>query len=250
MEGTVTSYLDTKGYGFVRGDDGRDYFLHRDDIAPGVEPAHGLRLAFEETATPKGYRARSARVVAPAEARWELPPDLLTSKEMSVRGWELLEQPAWLMRVSTRESPDEARRLVCAAAREAGASGVLGLHYSKSRGSEAGTGRGVHHYTIHHYSGVPAMLARKTYSGGCARGELMSLNVQLSLLKQHLEGKTRSARRTATITALLAFLIIGVGGALVTEGLMGGIPLLAGVIVAALLAWMISHDHDSWLEPL
>ena len=32
MFGTVTGYFDNKGYGFIRGEDGNSYFIHKKDI--------------------------------------------------------------------------------------------------------------------------------------------------------------------------------------------------------------------------
>ena len=60
MIGTVTSYLSDKNYGFIKGEDGKDYFFHgsslkdKNDINKLCED---LILEFEQKATPKGYSA-------------------------------------------------------------------------------------------------------------------------------------------------------------------------------------------------
>ena len=74
MRGRVTSFLTEKGYGFIRGDDGRDYFVHLDDVAGHVPLVDSQVVMFETTTTAKGYRARSVRP-GPAPHPVYLDPD-------------------------------------------------------------------------------------------------------------------------------------------------------------------------------
>jgi len=67
MTGTVDKAILPKGYAFVAGDDGRDYFLHVDDWT-GVWDARdlrrGVRVEFEtREVSPDRYRAMNARAV-------------------------------------------------------------------------------------------------------------------------------------------------------------------------------------------
>lgn len=248
MEGTVSTYLPSKGYGFVKGDDGRDYFLHCDDVPAGVEVAEGLRLIFEEAATPKGYRARRASVGAKAAIAWELPTELLTSKTGEVKGWDVIEPAAWMMTSSSRESPDDARDQLQRAAMEIGATGIVQMRYFKSRGSEAGTGRGTHHFTIHHFAATPVMLARKTYRGGKPVEDLTGLNRRLRMLKEHLEEKTRASTRLVMITALTIAVLIGSASFVVPE--LSGVFVLGALLVSGFAYFAIRTDHDSWLQAL
>ena len=59
MRGTVKSFLPEKAYGFIRGEDGRDYFFHLNDLVNRFEPVPLQTVYFDPTATRKGLKARS-----------------------------------------------------------------------------------------------------------------------------------------------------------------------------------------------
>ena len=103
MEGTISSFLPSKGYGFLRGDDGRDYFVHHYDIIEMQVVVEGQRVAFEESATPKGYRARRVRPMAVTGAmRYILPDEVLTSRGATIKGWEVLVRSRWAVNGTSR----------------------------------------------------------------------------------------------------------------------------------------------------
>ncbi len=63
MTGTMTRVVADRGFGFLKGDNGTDYFFHRQEVGGG-DLAHllpGARVAFEEQQGPKGPRAGSVR---------------------------------------------------------------------------------------------------------------------------------------------------------------------------------------------
>ena len=49
LQGIVRVWNDDRGFGFVRGDDGRDYFFHRGSFSGGwdADLAAGQRLVFD-----------------------------------------------------------------------------------------------------------------------------------------------------------------------------------------------------------
>lgn len=64
MEGTVARLIGEKGYGFIKGEDSKDYFFHRqdfnghfDDLVTDFQTAKNLRVTFEWAPSPKGLRA-------------------------------------------------------------------------------------------------------------------------------------------------------------------------------------------------
>lgn len=255
MEGSVSSFLTAKGYGFARGDDGRDYFLHKSDIDPAVGVViEGQRIVFEESATPQGYRARRVRPVAlTAATRYLVPEQVLESNASAVRGWEILETSPWKIRGTSRDSPDSAKADLLIKARCLGATGVVLVQYSKTTGSESGTGRGTHHYTIHHFRGHPVVLARLSTSGTANKSDLEGLGKRAAALKAELVAKSEASRTSAAITALVV-----VGAGLLAGAVMGagehGVPGLVPVAISLILAFIvyqtIATDHDSWLEAL
>jgi cold shock CspA family protein len=65
MNGTVIRVLADKGFGFIKGDDGKEYFFHRQDLQAGefdyiandVEGGRTVQVIFESVPSPKGPRA-------------------------------------------------------------------------------------------------------------------------------------------------------------------------------------------------
>ena len=60
MTGSVKSLTRDRGFGFIRGEDGLDYFLHRSELRDGLsfdQLREGQRVAFEPRQSDKGPRA-------------------------------------------------------------------------------------------------------------------------------------------------------------------------------------------------
>ena len=57
MEGTVKFYNFVKRFGFISGDDGKDYFVHLSGIKPGVKINEGDRVKFDPEEGEKGLKA-------------------------------------------------------------------------------------------------------------------------------------------------------------------------------------------------
>lgn len=61
MKGTVQWYSARKGYGFVRGEDGKDVFVHRTALPMGVYLNEGDEVEFEVEQSDRGPRAANVR---------------------------------------------------------------------------------------------------------------------------------------------------------------------------------------------
>ncbi|HEX2222353.1 MAG TPA: cold shock domain-containing protein [Candidatus Limnocylindria bacterium] len=58
--GTIKRVIAERGFGFIRGDNGKEYFFHRDELPESVEfdrLVGGEQVTFEAERTPKGDRA-------------------------------------------------------------------------------------------------------------------------------------------------------------------------------------------------
>lgn len=254
MDGTLTHYLPSKGYGFIRGDDGRDYFAHHEDFG-STAPADGLRVRFDENVTPKGYRARAIQAIVPAAAnQYTVPDEILQTRDAELRDWELIEASPWRIHGSSRESPEHARIDLRYKAHLLGANGLVLVQYYKTRGSEQGTGSGRHYYTIHNYHAHPVTVARRHAQGAKRREELEGLDTRIRQVKTGLVARTRTSSRNAWQAALGLFVAVPVGAAVIGELSIRGGSLLMVAAIACILAaaafMAIRRDHDSWLEPL
>lgn len=247
MEGTVKSFLPSKGYGFVRGDDGNDYYLHGRDMLDGHAPRQGLRVAFEEAATPKGYRARRVRQLAAAiGGRYVTPSQVVETKGSEFAEWEVLESIPWYIIGTSRDSPDAAQADLRAHAREIGANAVMLVQYFKTKGSEAGTGRGVHHFTIHNFRAVPAVVGRAAGSEGAVREDLVGMSREIEQVAGQLARKREERRRRGIVCIVAGVAAMGVGVALAGPML---VVLIPGVVILLLAKDFFQHE-DLWLEPM
>jgi CspA family cold shock protein len=64
--GTIKRVISDRGFGFISGEDGKEYFFHRDGLAASLDfdrLADGEPGEFELQATPKGPRAVNVRPV-------------------------------------------------------------------------------------------------------------------------------------------------------------------------------------------
>lgn len=61
MEGKVKWYSDMKSYGFIQTDDGKDVFVHRNALSPGVILREGDSVEFDIETTDKGPQATNVK---------------------------------------------------------------------------------------------------------------------------------------------------------------------------------------------
>ncbi|MFC1697100.1 cold-shock protein [Nanoarchaeota archaeon] len=57
MEGTVKFFNPMKGFGFISGEDGSEYFVHVSAIPEGLELNEGDRVTFEVVEGDRGPKA-------------------------------------------------------------------------------------------------------------------------------------------------------------------------------------------------
>ncbi len=66
MEGKVKWYNRKKGYGFIIGDDDKEYFIHYTALGEGTFIRDNDKVSFEPTQTDKGNQARNVKLVQKA----------------------------------------------------------------------------------------------------------------------------------------------------------------------------------------
>jgi len=63
MEGTVKWYNRKKGYGFIKGEDGEDYFVHYSALKQGTFIRDNDLVSFEAADTDKGKQAQQVTLL-------------------------------------------------------------------------------------------------------------------------------------------------------------------------------------------
>lgn len=56
-EGTVKFFNEMKHFGFIAGDDGKEYFVHASGLKPGTSIREGDKVTFKVTEGDKGPKA-------------------------------------------------------------------------------------------------------------------------------------------------------------------------------------------------
>ncbi len=59
MEGTVKWFNMRKGYGFITGEDGEDYFVHTSALKEGASLRENDKVSFDPAQTDKGNQAQN-----------------------------------------------------------------------------------------------------------------------------------------------------------------------------------------------
>ena len=63
MEGTVKWFNRTKGYGFILGEDGEEYFVHNSALAKGTFIRDNDRVSFEPAESDRGKQAQNVTLL-------------------------------------------------------------------------------------------------------------------------------------------------------------------------------------------
>ncbi len=63
QEGKVKFFNQNKNYGFVAGDDGKDYFVHSSGIAQGIYLKEGDKVSFEVVDGERGPKADKVEII-------------------------------------------------------------------------------------------------------------------------------------------------------------------------------------------
>ena len=82
MNGTVKWFSKEKGYGFVQGEDGKEYFVHHTSVPAGAMLREDDKVTFDPAQTDRGWKADNLKLgegdgaAAPADdAAEEAPAD-------------------------------------------------------------------------------------------------------------------------------------------------------------------------------
>ncbi len=112
MKGTVKWYNRRKGYGFVKGEDEKEYFVHFSAIEEGTFIRDNDLVEFEPAETEKGLQARDVKLVKKAsdiaaEEGGEAAPEEGAKETFGEEEPEAEEQPAEESEAPAEENTEE-----------------------------------------------------------------------------------------------------------------------------------------------
>lgn len=179
MTGFVKFFLGDKGYGFISGDDGKDYYFHINDIQDRNEKIEeGSHLTFDSKVTPKGYSAVKCKITEnkrDSESQYQISHEIQLTREplkSLIDKPHVLDIAGFTIYGSGRGTPDGAKEDLKNNLSRIGANYGIGLEYFSTTGSESGTGRGTHHFTIHNFMAIPAVVGKRCSKGGVTRSQI------------------------------------------------------------------------------
>jgi cold shock CspA family protein len=160
MKGRVRSFLESKGCGFIDGEDGQSYFVHIDDVREHTPLAEKQEVSFEPAATPKGLRAQSVIPGVRPQAIYLNPDRFIMTRSPSIEGHVIVKvicQNCW----REANDPHEAREALKQYAINAGANAVVRLTLHKYS-ERAGCSNYFH--TMHRFYGDAVIAKKVTYT--------------------------------------------------------------------------------------
>ena len=248
MTGIVKSFAEEKGYGFIKGDNKKDYFFHKSSVDKKEKICEGAVVDFEEKATPKGYSAVKIRIDGNVAVKYKVPDTIYTSKENKVNGWDTIERSSWRV-YSYSKNPDEARNEIMIRASKIGANAIVNLNYSKSTESTVSdSGKGVYHYSLHHFGGDPINIGKKSAVGTFEEKDLGKIDRKADKLKSILIERTESSKKGVFTYIVFCLFLLLIGGvvAAVTKEMPYAMP---GIFLSVMGIFFVRHtDNDWWLE--
>jgi len=72
MEGTVKWFNTKKGYGFIAGDDGEEYFVHFTAVPRGTFLRENDKVSFEPAESERGKQAKDVKLLQKGSERTDL----------------------------------------------------------------------------------------------------------------------------------------------------------------------------------
>ena len=75
MEGTVKWFSRDKGYGFIQGDDEKEYFVHKAALSQGTFIRENDKVSFDPAETERGMQAQNVVLLQKGSERTDLPAE-------------------------------------------------------------------------------------------------------------------------------------------------------------------------------
>ncbi|GHV06120.1 hypothetical protein AGMMS50229_10360 [Campylobacterota bacterium] len=256
MKGIIKSFLALQGYGYISGDDGKNYFFRSRSVSTDHDSIiDGMPVHFEERATQRGYEAVNIFCEIPSNISsisYELPDRFHIFRDWVKDGLEVLEESAWEVCGRTTisgESPEDAKDEMIERAKSLGANAIIFSRYNKGVGKE-----GTYKYRTHHFVGVPVVAAKRSHNGQYTKEQLAPIiDAQAAQIKEH--AKWRNKR--AIVIRLLIYTLLFPSTAVILGFFYAELPLayciaasiaFLGIDLAVFIWFLPSTENGWWLR--
>lgn len=241
MRGIIKTHLDQKQYGFIKGDDGKDYFFRYSSFDDTYKSkiCEKLLVDFDPKVTPKEYVATKIQVVGKGVVGYTSPDKFLCSATDKFRDFEILEFSKWMVMGSSR-NPNEAKEDMINRAKMIGANALVKVEYFRSTGEETSdSGRGTHYFTIHNCKAIAVNIGKKVVDGDMI-DDFICIDKKAAYLKSKLVAQTKKAKLYRLLFWIVV-LCMSLGLYASSKGIFA--------IILIVIAFKFSHatDYDWWL---
>lgn len=158
INGIITSFVQNKNFGFIKGEDELDYFFHISDVSIKNNIKPGAYVYFDPTPTKKGLAAKCVSVIKNLHEYYVEPDEFILRR----KGRKLPEDHEILLIYnSTAEDkdPNKAIQQLEQQAIENGMNGLVGIEVARYTAAE-----GNYNYTMHVAHGSPCVVMKKQFT--------------------------------------------------------------------------------------
>lgn len=220
MKGYILKYIKNKNFGFLVGEDGNDYFFHKNEFKKqNVKDDHlsqGSEVIFTANRNDKGLCAKNCFLLEIKKVNknyYASPNEIILSKEYKIRGYELIDVTKHILFAENRD-PNVVRQELKNMCKKIGGNSLVNYKMDRYTDSKPGRGNGTYYFTVHYASAVPVVVGKKTTIGlpksslTGVLGKKATKEFEQNKQDRLKRNKTRNKIKTITLILMLSALFL------------------------------------------
>lgn len=172
MRGKIVSYVESKKFGFIDGDDNQSYFLHCSALIEQSQHAKlvvGAKVEFDPVPTPKGLAAKKVTIL-PTFIKKQLVPFFTTRQTHPKHG---VVEKKLFMNTCFHKDINAAKQVFLNLAHETGCNAILEQDIERTTFSH-----GNYQYTVHACKGYFAIVSEESVCDNKLESELSNIAIE------------------------------------------------------------------------